>query len=1645
MASATIDIFYKFQQAGVSVAEKIKKDLEGIKVPESKVNVNLENLNNVEKAIKSIPEQLRRSFKDVEKSVASFADVFEDKFGSKTDGLKHKLDIMFDDTAEKLTDSVSGRADVSVDKIKKDLVVPVENIIFQRAARLSVAVGSIFGAAFAPDLLAKRYVLALKDVEDELRGALPGMMADVSLFLKQSLKLDESLIAALRVPGAIIKDTFQYVTKGAGEVQQLLYNNIKELTSSIRIFIIEFAGVWSKAFSTLRLETTKLFISTFKIINESTLKTLVEGLTLTRLSLTIKAFLSNLYSSPEVLRLVSLLQGLSATFLKFVSFFYIFRVIKDSMSTFKAIIFGSYNLLTPLEHASRLVSAISAGMFHIYSSVRFTANLMNTAILGVLASAIGGIGLFTGLFTKTFQTFTYFFANRIQQNFAKLGSVRARILIAISFIRDSLYKISTIAGPMLDSYIGKTGEIEKNIKKLGGSTSKAINTSGAKNLLSMTKLPIMVQFQLFRQDFMNLITLATQKIAYIAGLIEAKLTGAKINVDAIANSSRRLVNDATKGSDRILAALDPNKTVLANKEMEEQNKIKKQAVKEGEKHNKLMQKIIELAKIENIEKINLLNTTKEINNLAVKKVNSQDKLTDKKSIEKIINLNPNDIKPVRSYITAFVNSMEASLRKEFDKKHFDKSFGTIMNKLFQGKMLTPQSSKDQINRAFSTLQRQIEEGANKLNITGNIGQKFAKILTVGMKENASNEAKIAASFIFASFQNVLLSGMGQLNKSGKEIIQQIAGGMATNKKALPKNLGQLLEEMTRLLPKSPAKEGPLVNLRKMGAAIIDQLTLGLFSKAISIKNALASIFTTVQASIMNILDTKRIADRVGTNVNTLRQLEYAFAGFDIKAQDLAFTFTSIGKAANSMITPENNAALLNAGISFNQIRNSADPMLETMYQLSDMLQRFPIDSLVAQRAFEALGIMANTNLVNALKTGRSEIQKMMLESQKMGGQFGMEFLALGEKFNGTMNRLKKLGDYLEAEIIAVFLPTLNALLEDGIKLVDENIIAVRSFIRVLGETLSEIFNMIKRLYNIAKVNPSTVVDFAARITNAVVRTVDTIFWAFMDDFATGLSGKILVIVLASTAAGLKSIWYYIKNFGVELVKLFSLWFLPMIFEKVIGTIRGFVNDIESKFTGRFKVAFIAAGGGPFLDMLNLINTKLQPIQKGIKASIDKFGIRPDFTKALIKSVDEANVAVEEAKKTIAEYSKQVSDPKTMEETKNRIKEVINDIEKTFGTAVKGTPFEDTLKTSMENIKKAISSDNFDKVKKELEELQKKAVDTAKNIEKEAVKVPKNIVKKSVLSMKEIQAATLKLNQSVADINIRTADNEADREQAQHEKNMIDLQIRHKEEQEQFLLNLQTKYGYQRSEAEKSHAYLAFIGKQIQEANKMEADNWKKAWETALTGLQTSFSNVSSMFGDLYELSKEQTKEFFYAMKAAAIAETIINTIKGVMNAVAMGPWGVAQAATIAAMGTVQVAKITAQTLGFQEGGIVPGSGSGDIVPAKLEPNEFVQPKNAVNYYGTNFMEAIRKQLIPKEAVTGLASGISNPYKIPKVAYQTGGIVANNSGNKDKNAVNLINFVDPNMLENYLRSNKGKNTLFNVMRNDQNEFKKIMVE
>ena len=117
---------------------------------------------------------------------------------------------------------------------------------------------------------------------------------------------------------------------------------------------------------------------------------------------------------------------------------------------------------------------------------------------------------------------------------------------------------------------------------------------------------------------------------------------------------------------------------------------------------------------------------------------------------------------------------------------------------------------------------------------------------------------------------------------------------------------------------------------------------------------------------------------------------------------------------------------------------------------------------------------------------------------------------------------------------------------------------------------------------------------------------------------------------------------------------------------------------------------------------------------------------------------------------------------------------------------------------------------------------------------------------------------------------------------------------------------------------------------------------------------SKISSVGSLIGAFGQLN-QASKGSALVSKRLAQGEAAMNTWVAVNKALAAGvpPWNIIQATAIGAMGLANVVKIESQQ--FAEGGIVPGQGSGDTVPAMLTPGEVIlnqaQQQNLVGGMG----------------------------------------------------------------------------------------------
>jgi hypothetical protein len=221
------------------------------------------------------------------------------------------------------------------------------------------------------------------------------------------------------------------------------------------------------------------------------------------------------------------------------------------------------------------------------------------------------------------------------------------------------------------------------------------------------------------------------------------------------------------------------------------------------------------------------------------------------------------------------------------------------------------------------------------------------------------------------------------------------------------------------------------------------------------------------------------------------------------------------------------------------------------------------------------------------------------------------------------------------------------------------------------------------------------------------------------------------------------------------------------------------------------------------------------------------------------------------------------------------------------------------------------------------------------------------------------------------------------------------------------------------------------------------------------------SGMENVFADMYELSGNKAKAWFYLEKAAAIARIIINTQVAAMRALAeMGPIaGKVMAAVIYAQGATAIAKAASQQA-YASGGEVKGRSPhkrADNIPVWVtgrsgsDPGEFIHPVEVVKYYGTNIMEAMRQKLIPPQLLQG--------YKVPvpvyasRRGYAEGGEVktraeVRNPGQRDvvvapAPPINIVNIVDSGEMDKYLHGSTGQNAILNVLSSRKEVVRRIL--
>ena len=901
--------------------------------------------------------------------------------------------------------------------------------------------------------------------------------------------------------------------------------------------------------------------------------------------------------------------------------------------------------------------------------------------------------------------------------------------------------------------------------------------------------------------------------------------------------------------------------------------------------------------------------------------------------------------------------------------------------------------------------------------------------------------------------NELVQGIESANplfkKGGAGVIKETAKGIADATPQLKKAMDKATEAADKLLPHSPAEEGAFKTLRQAGAKIIDELTLGIASKVPFLVNVFFKLAKFSVDAMKPMIEVGHMAERTGVAVETFSSLQHAFAGFEVSASDLQMTFTSLGKSINEVATTEKQSALANIGVSLAKARKSAAPTTDLFLQLSDAMKKFPIHSPQMQKALEAIGLSTQSNIVNAMAMGREEILKMMEEGAAVGATFDQSFVEVGHSFSTTVNKIGKIGEYLERDFLQAMIGPLKIAAEMFWKFYSENAVSIRSIIKIAGEVFSVLLDMIGQFFQKAMKNPAGALEFLGRNIQTLWNGLIAFAAAALNDFAYGVLAKIG----GWAGAGAGIVWEIIKEYVAQ--------FSDLIWNKVAS----WMQMLKVKFYEFIDAVVNNEHVKSFLKLIGLsgqaenLKAKLQAEQQ-ILTQFEKEQVGDSFSERIIKVAYKTQKFIAQAKKEMETNAIALGDSKEWDESKARFSAVLTSMKKEFMGVAQETGFGDIFAEGFKKIDALISKQRWDEVANEMQALSDKAkgvVDKVGDIGKEAEKT----AQKTITAIADVGQSIKEAAQNEAKIKTLTlqAKLQATRSASEREKIQRDIDLQsfitsQQEELKQFKEALDAKFAAEENDKEKIKMLEEFQATQKQSLDQKTTDAETQEATAKYTKILNVVGNFAdgfqTLFANMYELTGRKIKAFFYMEKAAAIAQAIVNTALAAIRAFAEGGpfFGPALAAMATAVGTTQVGIITKTMIDgpqeYAKGGSVPGSGDKDSVPAMLTPGEVVIQKGAVRKYGAAFLNALNEGMLPERMIDSLSGFLPSPVYRPQVAFASGGFVmpiANSQQTKQE--VNIINVTSPSEIEKFLYSSAGKKTIVNILAAENNKVRKIV--
>lgn len=404
------------------------------------------------------------------------------------------------------------------------------------------------------------------------------------------------------------------------------------------------------------------------------------------------------------------------------------------------------------------------------------------------------------------------------------------------------------------------------------------------------------------------------------------------------------------------------------------------------------------------------------------------------------------------------------------------------------------------------------------------GDAFLKSLTSGLKSGGAEGEKMLARLI-SVFQAI----DPKFLEAGKKISQQVGTGMKASKGKLGKDAEEAVTEISKRLPASLAKLGPLRNLIKAGALIPFQIAQGIrkgkgyIAKAISIvlrgvtdPLALLGDFNFRELTQAT-RDLKLFAQRTGMAVEQLSALDSVLKPFNTSVTELGYTIQTIQtQMSEATKNEEARQGFERLGIDIEKINDAATPTLETIYQFSDAISKTEAGTGQFIKTLRKMGVMLQSNVVNVLMLGSDEIKRLMGLAIQWGAFVDTEFATLSTNFEKILVKFKIIKDVIKKDFLAKILPEINKSLNEVFDLITDNIKEIRIVTIIVGQVISLAIKSVREFIKF-------VINEPKKAMNSLLATIQA-FGNLLIDLFSNIIGIIFHNLKIWTAQGFFDFW-----------------------------------------------------------------------------------------------------------------------------------------------------------------------------------------------------------------------------------------------------------------------------------------------------------------------------------------------------------------------------------------------------------------------------------------------------------------------------------------------------------------------------------------